>query len=98
MCFYHVCKPEIGNPEGCDPYHDCTYEAGRDNLKAFIEKGYLVEDDCERMYIVQQSMKGHTQQGIMALASISDYENNLIKKHEYTLPKKEEDRTKLCSM
>jgi uncharacterized protein (DUF1015 family) len=33
--------------------------------------------------------------GIMCCSSIDDYENNLIKKHEYTTKKKEEDRTRL---
>jgi len=70
MSFYHVCKPEIDVPSECDPYDAKVYEMGRDNLKKFITKGYLVEDDCERMYILQQTMGGHTQQGIMALASI----------------------------
>lgn len=70
MSFYHVCKPEIDLPHELDPYDPKVYEMGRDNLKNFIAKGFLVEDDCERMYILQQTMGTHTQQGIMGLASI----------------------------
>ena len=43
-------------------------------------------------------MGNHTQQGIVALAHIEDYESNRIKRHEYTLPKKELDRTKLTDV
>jgi len=43
-------------------------------------------------------MSGHSQQGIVCCTSIEDYENNLIKRHEFTLPKKEQDRTKLTDI
>lgn len=43
-------------------------------------------------------MEGHSQRGIMGLASIQDYETQLIKRHEFTLAKKEEDRTKLTDV
>jgi uncharacterized protein (DUF1015 family) len=52
MSFYHVCKPEIDLPHDLDPYDPSVYEMGRDNLKKFISKGFLVEDNCERMYIL----------------------------------------------
>lgn len=57
-----------------------------------------MEDDKSTMYIYEQTMQGHSQQGIMALASIEDYETNKIKRHEFTLPKKELDRTKLTNI
>jgi uncharacterized protein (DUF1015 family) len=98
MSFYHVCKPEIDLPHDLDPYDDKVYEKGFSNLVDFCTKGFLVEDDVERMYIYQQTLGEHTQQGILGLASIDDYENNLIKKHELTLPKKEQDRTKLVEV
>ena len=50
------------------------------------------------MYIYRQVMGGHSQEGIVGLASIEDYETNKIKRHEYTLPKKEKDRTKLTDI
>jgi uncharacterized protein (DUF1015 family) len=52
MSFYHVCKPEIDLPHDLDSYDPSVYEMGRDNLKKFIAKGFLVEDNCERMYIL----------------------------------------------
>jgi uncharacterized protein (DUF1015 family) len=75
-----------------------VYLQGRDNLKHFIEKGYLVEDDSSRFYVYQQTMEGHSQKGLVGLASIQDYETQKIKRHEFTLAKKEEDRTKLTDV
>ena len=42
-------------------------------------------------------MDGREQYGIVAMASVEDYENGMIKKHEMTIRKKEDDRTKLCN-
>ena len=47
------------------------------------------------MYIYMQKMGTREQYGIVAMASIEDYENGKIKRHELTIKKKEEDRTKL---
>ena len=98
MSFLHCNKPEIDLPPETDPYDMKVYEGGRDTLKAFVEKGWLVQDKEPTMYIYQQTMGSHSQKGIMALSSIEDYENNRIKKHEFTLAKKEEDRTKLTNI
>lgn len=43
-------------------------------------------------------MGNHSQKGLLGLASNKDYFENRIKKHEYTLAKKEEDRTKLVNI
>ena len=98
MSFLHVNKPEIDLDPETDPYADEVYQQGRQNLLQFISDGYLQQDDEETMYIYRQVMNGHVQQGIVALASIQDYESNKIKRHELTLPKKENDRTKLTEI
>ena len=98
MSFLNVNKPEITLPAETDPYADEVYTRGRENLQHFITQGYLQKDDEERMYIYQQSMGSHTQYGVIGLASIEDYEQNRIKRHEFTLPKKEADRTKLTDV
>ena len=51
MSFLRVSKPEIDLPEGTNLYSDEVYQKGRDNLMLFREKGYIQEDDKERMYI-----------------------------------------------
>jgi uncharacterized protein (DUF1015 family) len=45
-----------------------------------------------------QRMGERRQYGIVAVASIEDYENGKIKRHEYTIKKKEDDRTKLTDI
>lgn len=58
----------------------------------------MVQDTEDRIYIYQQSMGDHTQFGLIGLACIDDYEENRIKRHEFTLAKKEADRTKLTDV
>ncbi len=96
--FLHVNKPEIDLPKDVDVYSDVVYEKGRDNLKLFIEKGYLIPDTASRIYVYAQKMGDHIQHGIVCLSSIVDYENKKIKKHEQTRKKKEDDRTKLTDV
>ncbi len=98
MSFLNVNKPEITLPEDTDPYAEEVYTTGRANLLHFIENGYLQQDSEERMYIYQQTMGDHTQFGLIGLASIDDYETKRIKRHEFTLAKKEADRTKLTDV
>ena len=64
----------------------------------FRKEGFIKEDTEERMYIYMQKMDGREQYGILAMASVDDYENGLIKRHELTIKKKEEDRTKLSDI
>ena len=95
MCFLRVSKPEIDLPAGTNLYSPEVYAKGRENLLLFRKEGWIQEDIEERMYIYMQKMLGREQYGIMAMASVEDYENGLIKRHELTIKKKEEDRTKL---
>lgn len=95
MCFLRVSKPEIDLPEGTNLYSNEVYSKGRENLEEFMNKGYVVEDTEERMYIYMQKMGDREQYGIVAMASVDDYEQGKIKRHELTIRKKEEDRTRL---
>lgn len=90
--FLHVVKPEVDLPEGTNLYSDLVYNRGKENLQKLIAEGYFVQDDPERLYVYGQTMFGKTQYGIVACASVDDYLNDLIKKHELTRPDKEEDR------
>jgi len=90
--FLHVVKPEVDLPEGTDLHSDPVYNKGRENLQKLIAEGYFVEDEGERLYVYGQTMFGRTQYGIVACASVTDYLDDIIKKHELTRPDKEEDR------
>ena len=92
--FLHINKPEIDVPENVDLYDESVYQKGRENLDRFINEGYLVQDDSTCMYIYRQEMWGKKQTGLVACSSIDDYFNDIIKKHEFTRPVKENDRIK----
>ena len=90
----HIIKPEIDLPEGTDLYSQQVYDKASENFRKFREKGWLIPDAGNYLYIYAQTMNGKTQYGLVACASVEDYLNNIIKKHELTRPDKEEDRKK----
>ncbi|MCH5321604.1 MAG: DUF1015 domain-containing protein [Eubacterium sp.] len=90
--FLHVDKAEIDLPSGTDIYDDSVYEKAKENLLCLEDSGALVQDKSNCFYIYRQVMNGRAQTGIAGCASIDDYMNNVIKKHEHTLAKKEVDR------
>jgi len=92
--FLHVDKAEIDLEPTIDLYDQRVYEKARDNLQGMIENGVLQEEEQPRLYIYRQIMCQRAQTGIVACASIDDYLNNLIKKHELTRADKELDRTR----
>lgn len=92
MSLYHIIRPEIDFPEGTDEYADSVYEKAAENFCKFQRKGWLVQDSKPLYYIYAQTMNGHTQHGIVLGASVEDYLNGAIKKHELTRQDKEEDR------
>jgi uncharacterized protein (DUF1015 family) len=92
--FLHVIKPEIDLPEGTDLYSKLVYETGAANLASFITDGSLVRDKAPAYYVYRQRMGDHVQTGIVAGASVSEYDVGTIKKHEKTRPNKEDDRTR----
>ena len=92
--FLHVIKPEIDLAHGIDPHDDSVYARGVENLDRFIADGVLVQDGEPRLYAYAQRMGDHRQLGLMACVSVDEYEQGLIKKHEFTRPDKEADRTR----
>jgi uncharacterized protein (DUF1015 family) len=90
----HITKPEIDLPEGTDEHDPKVYEKAKENFEKFRKEGYLVPDDDEYLYVYAQTMNGKTQYGLVACASVDDYLNDVIKKHELTRKDKEEDRMK----
>ena len=88
----HIIKPEIDLPEGTDLYSQVVYDTAKLNFRKFRDNKWLVQDEKENLYIYAQTMNGKTQYGLVACASVDDYMNDVIKKHELTRPDKEEDR------
>lgn len=92
--FLHISKPEIDLPEGTDPYAPAVYAKGAENLRAMVAQGILKQDDQPCYYLYQLEMNGHVQTGIVAAASVAAYDENRIRKHEFTRPDKEDDRVR----
>lgn len=90
----HIIRPEIDLPVGIDEHEQAVYDKARENFNKYQEKGWLVQDSDEYLYIYAQTMWGKTQYGIVGCAGVDDYFNNVIKKHELTRRDKEEDRMK----
>jgi uncharacterized protein (DUF1015 family) len=92
LSFYHVIKSEIDLPADTDHYAPVVYEKARTNLQDFIDKKIFVQENQPSLYIYAQTMWGRTQYGLVACAAVSDYAENIIRKHELTRVEKEEDR------
>ncbi|MGL4849857.1 MAG: DUF1015 domain-containing protein [Clostridium sp.] len=90
--FLHVDKAEVDLDKDIDIHDEKVYEKARDNLNEMIEKNYLKEDENECLYVYRQVMNGRAQTGLVFCASIDDYLENRIKKHEFTRADKEQDR------
>jgi len=90
--FLHINKPEIDLPKGTNVYSQEVYQKGAENLKRFICNGILNQDEKACFYVYRQIMGDHSQIGLVAGASVEEYKNNLIKKHELTRADKEDDR------
>ncbi len=92
--FLAIDRPETQFPEDQDMYAPEVYKKAHDMLREQIDGGVFVQDETNSYYIYEQTMNGRTQTGIVACASIDDYLNGVIKKHENTRADKEEDRIK----
>ncbi len=90
--FLHVVRSEMDVPDEMEMYEPEVYQTARKNLDKFQADGVLVQDETARFYIYRQLMWGRVQTGIVACTSIDDYSNDVIKKHEFTRPVKEQDR------
>lgn len=90
--FLHVDRAEIDLDPSIDVHDPKVYEKARDNLYKMILDGDFVQDEKPCLYIYRQIMNGRSQTGIVFCASIDDYMNNVIKKHEFTRADKEQDR------
>ena len=90
--FLHVDRAEMDLPAETDLYDVKVYQKAKENLHKMEETGVLVQDHKPCYYIYELVRKGKVQTGIAGCASIDDYLNNVVKKHELTRSDKELDR------
>jgi uncharacterized protein (DUF1015 family) len=92
--FLRVSRPEIDLPDGTDEHADEVYSKGAANLDELRRRGVLVLDAEPRLYVYAQRMGSHRQTGLVACASVAEYDRDVIKKHEKTRADKEDDRVR----
>ena len=92
LSFLHIVRSEMDVPSEVSQYDETVYAKAKENLENFETKGYMIQDDVPMYYIYRQIMDGRAQTGFVGCTSIDDYMNDTIKKHEFTLPAKEQDR------
>ncbi|HEV2762898.1 MAG TPA: DUF1015 family protein [Pyrinomonadaceae bacterium] len=94
LSFLHVSRPEIDMPDGTDIYSDAVYARAAENFGKLTGEAPLEHEAEPSLYLYRLTMGGHTQTGVACGASVDEYDNDLIRKHEKTRPDKENDRTR----
>lgn len=92
LSFLRFDRAETAFDDSVDIYAPCVYEKAKELLDGMIERGDYVEDAAPMYYLYELVMDGRSQTGIVACASIEDYESGVIMKHENTREDKEIDR------
>ena len=90
--YLHITKSEISLPKNVEIYSEEVYLKASENFKAFLQRDLLFVESKPCYYIYMLTMNKKTQTGLVCVSSLTDYENNIIKKHELTRPDKELDR------
>ena len=92
ISFLRIDRAETSFPDDVDTYDDRVYAKANELFRGMLDKEEFVKDDKPCYYIYELTMDGRAQTGIAACASIDDYINSVIKKHENTRADKEVDR------
>ncbi len=92
LSFLKIDRAETQFDKDFNPYDKQVYEKARDILQEMLQDGTLLNDNEEGYYIYELTMNGRSQTGVVGCASIDDYLNDVIKKHEKTREDKEIDR------
>lgn len=98
LSFLRIDRAETQFPDQVDTYADCVYEKAHDLLWEMIGNGEFTQEKQECYYVYELMMDGRSQTGIAACASVDDYQNQVIRKHENTREDKELDRIRHVDM
>ena len=99
--FLAIDRAETGFEDSVDTCAPEVYERAAGLLEEWIRRGRFVQDEKPCYYLYEQIMEGRSQTGIVACASVDDYVNQVVKKHENTREEKELDRIRhvdACNM
>jgi uncharacterized protein (DUF1015 family) len=92
--YLYVSRPEVALDPSIDEHDERVYAQGKAALEQLIARGALVRDARPSLYVYAQRMGDHRQVGLVACASVAEYDAGAIKRHENTRADKEDDRTR----
>ena len=92
LSFLKIDRAETGFDDSVDTYAPEVYQRAKELLEQDIREGIYEKDSENSYYVYELVMDGRSQTGLVACASVDDYVNNVIKKHENTREDKEIDR------
>ncbi|GJL64495.1 MAG: hypothetical protein NPIRA04_31490 [Nitrospirales bacterium] len=95
--FLRVSRAELELADEVSSYSPEVYQRGAENLQNLLKKGVLVQETKPLLGVYRQKWGSHVQTGLVALASVDEYDRGIIKKHEHTRPVKENDRVQLIT-
>jgi uncharacterized protein (DUF1015 family) len=87
--FLRIINPEFNNGAKTKPNSDERFQLVKTKYREFMEARILIQDESPRLYIYRQTSNGNSYTGVVAGASIEEYQQDLIKKHESTLTSRE---------
>lgn len=87
--FLRIINPEFNSEVKTKPNSDERFQLVKEKFDEFISNGILIKESSPKLYIYRQTKKNQSYTGIIGGASIEEYHNNLIKKHEATLTARE---------
>ncbi len=92
LSFLRIDRAETNFKDEISTYDECVYHKANELLNELVKDGKLIEDNTSCYYLYREIMNGRSQIGFVACASVDDYCNGIIKKHENTREEKELDR------
>lgn len=92
LSFLNIDRPETQFSADVDMYAPEVYAKARELFDARRADGTFVTEPAPCFYLYELTMNERSQTGVVACCAIDDYLENVIKKHENTLEKKELDR------
>lgn len=90
--FLRVVRPDVELSDTVDHHGKQAYEVAARNLAELRTRGLLIQDAQPAVYVYRLGWQGRSQTGLVSLASVEDYDQGIIRKHEHTRPDKEADR------
>ncbi len=91
--FLHIDRAEIDLDDNVNEHDEKVYLKAKENLDEFLNNNVFMRDKDDAIYIYRQIVNNRSQTGIVACVAVEDNFNGVVKKHEYTKPDKELDRT-----